>query len=373
MKPKILFVATSDIHIHTFHLSYIAWLAEQGYQVDLAVENRGNLQTPNVSQTFHLIFPRSPFSLQNYKTYQELKKIIDTNHYHAVHCHTPIPSALARLAGRNARANGMKMLYTAHGFHFYKGAPFKNWAIYYPMEYILSKWTDVIITINQEDLGFIEGKMMHHHSYQIKGIGVNGNKFKERNSDEKAILKQKLGFSPNEYLLLYVAEFIPRKNHAFLIESLPKLIEKCPNIVMVFAGKGVLLESMKSLAKKLNIERNIRFLGFRNDVQDLAAIADIGISSSKHEGLGLGLAEEMLCGVPIVATKDKGHREMVVHGKNGFLFEQENSSEFVEFISKIYHNPELHQVLAAHAKEKAKEFLIENSLKSMANIYEKHL
>lgn len=373
MKKKILFVATSDVHINTFHLPYIEWLTQEGYEVHLAAENRGNLQIANIAKNFDIHFSRSPFSLSNFNAYKELKNIIESNNYYALHCHTPVPSAIARLAARKTKKHGLKVFYTAHGFHFYKGAPFKNWALFYPMEYLLSRFTDVIVTINKEDFSYIDEKMLHGNSYQIKGIGVNGKKFTERNGYEKIALRHKLNFKESDFILLYVAEFIPRKNHTFLLESLPKLTEKCPNLIYAFAGKGVLYDSMKDLSEKLGVSKNVKFLGFRNDVEDLAAIADIGISSSKHEGLGLGLAEEMLCGVPIVATEDKGHREMIIQGENGFLFEQGNQDQFVGYIEDIYKNPELHQSLSDNAKKTAKEFLIENSLESMIKIYKKHL
>ena len=373
MKKKILLVATSDIHINTFHLPYINYLVGEEYEVHLAVENRGDIQFENVTKRFDIHFSRSPFSASNYTAYKQLKKIIEENEYSALHCHTPVPSAIARLAARKAKRQGLRIIYTAHGFHFYHGAPIKNWALYYPMEYILSSFTDVIVTINKEDFGYIDGKMRHKSSYQIRGIGVNGDKFVDRSTADKISIRNRLNFKESDYILLYVAEFIPRKNHAFLIQALPKLIKECPHIIYVFAGKGILLEAMKTLADNLGVSENIRFLGFRNDVEDLAAVADLGISASRHEGLGLGLAEEMLCGVPVVATQDKGHREMVLHGENGFLFEQGNQEQYLGFVNDIYNNPPLRERLSKNAKETAKEFLIENSLNSMSKIYKTHL
>lgn len=373
MKNKILFVATSDIHINTFHLPYLEWLFQQGHEIHLAVENRGDLQIPFIAKLIKIEFPRSPFSLGNIVAYRKLKKLMDKEQYDLIHCHTPVPSALSRLAGIKSRKKGTKLLYTAHGFHFYKGSPLKNWLTYYSMEYALSALTDVIITINKEDFEYVKDKMWHKESYQIKGIGINSKKFKTISEAQNKVVRTKLGYTEEDFILLYIAEFIPRKNHIFLLEAMPKLLEKCPNVKLVFAGKGILLEAMKRKTKELMIQDSVEFLGFRSDVEVLSSIADIGVSSSIHEGLGLGLAEEMLCSVPIVATVDRGHKEMVVNGFNGYLFEQGNYKDYIKYISMIYEDPALQRRLGENAFIKSQEFLIENSLASMIKIYQKHL
>lgn len=373
MNKKILYVATSDIHIATFHLPYLEWLAEQGIEIHLAVKNKENIKFPLITKIFDLDFPRSPFSTKIFTSYQDLKKIISEGHYNIIHCHTPIPSTLSRLAARHERKKGTKVLYTSHGFHFYKGSPIFNWLVYYPIEYLLSKHTDAVITINKEDYNYVKNKMKHKDAHQIKGIGVNTKKFRTIRDNEKLLLKKELGFNTNDFLLLYVAEFIPRKNHAFLIDSMPELVKKFPKIKLIFVGKGILMEEMKKKRDQLKLNDNIIFFGFRYDVEKFASIADIGVSSSIHEGLGLGLAEEMLCSIPIVATLDRGHREMVVNGYNGYLFEQGNHNEFIKFISEIYKKENLRKIFGQNAYEKAQEFTIENSLSSMAKIYKKYL
>lgn len=373
MKNKTLFVATSDVHINTFHIPYLQWFHNQGHEIHLAVENRGNLQIPYISKLINIEFPRSPFSYSNIKAYRKLKENIQKEKYDLIHCHTPIPSTLTRLAAIKSRKKGTKLLYTAHGFHFYKGAPLKNWLLYYTMEYILSFFTDAIITINKEDFDYINNKMLHKESYQIKGIGVNSSKFKIFSSSEKKSIRANLGYQQSDFILLYIAEFIPRKNHIFLLEAMPKLIKEIPNIKLIFAGKGVLLDKMKEKAKSIGVKKHVDFLGFRTDVELLASISDIGISSSKHEGLGLGLAEQMLCSVPIVASLDRGHKEMIINEYNGYLFEQENSEEYINYILKIYKDLNLRKEFGKNAFIKAQEFLIENSLASMVEIYKKYL
>jgi glycosyltransferase EpsD len=370
---KILYIATSDIHLATFHKPYIKWLSENGVCVDIAVEKRGDFYFDGVQKEFHLNFPRSLFKKELFSTYKELKSIIDSGSYDLVHCHTPVPSMLTRLAARAAKKKGTKVLYTAHGFHFYKGAPLSRWIIHYPAEYILSKFTDGIITINQEDYNYISGKMHHNDSFYIKGIGVDSKRFRPFTIPEKLNKKKSLNIDENTFTLLYVAEFIPRKNHAFIIYALKDLVKIIPEIKILFAGKGVLLDDMKKLAEELEVTSIIDFLGFRSDVNELSAIADVGVSSSKHEGLGLGLTEQMMCKVPIVASLDRGHKEMIIQGETGFMYEQNNQEEFINFIVKLYNNKELRKQLGENAFQKAREFEISNSLDSMIDIYKKYL
>jgi glycosyltransferase EpsD len=302
-----------------------------------------------------------------------LKEIITDNNYKVIHCHTPIPGVLTRLAAIKARKNGAKILYTAHGFHFYKGGPLKNWLFYYPVEWLLSGCTDDIITINAEDYNYINNRMWHKNSHYIKGIGVDDEKFKTLTYKEILQIRMEYGFKPDDFILLYIAEFIHRKNHKFIIETLPELVKFIPDLKILFAGTGILLESMKVYSKKLHVDQHIEYLGFRNDIEKLAAITDVGISSSRQEGLGLGIAEQMICSKPVVASFDRGHKEMVNHGENGFLFRQGNHIEFIEYIIKLYNDQELRKRMGEKSNLEAQKFLINNSLRSMADIYSQYI
>lgn len=366
---KILYIATSDIHLHIFHRPYISWLTSIGCQVDIAVENRGGNIFELVSHTYYLDFPRSLFRKSLFKAYKELKRIIDTGQYDLVHCHTPIPSMLTRIAARNARKNGTKVLYTAHGFHFYKNAPLKRWLVYYTAEFLLSKLTDGIVTINKEDYGYINGKMLHGDSWYIPGIGVDSNRFKPVTFQEKASLRDFYGYHDTQFILLYTAEFIPRKNHEFIIRAVSQIKAFIPELKVIFAGKGILMEEMKQLSLSLDLAQTIDFLGFRTDIERLCAISDIGISASKHEGLGLGLVEQMMCRVPVLATVDRGHKELIESGYNGFLFKQNDTNAFKEKLLYLYKQPKKRIEMGNNAFEKAKGFDIQNSLKAMKAVY----
>lgn len=370
---KILYLATSDIHLNTFHRPYIDWFVQEGHQIDLAFDRRGDYTFPGIHQEYLFDFPRKLDVKKIVKSYKKLHEIIVKEHYDLIHCHTPIPSFIARLAARNARENGCKMLYTAHGFHFYKGGPLSYWLVYYPIEYIVSLFTDAIIVLNKEDFGYVNGKMLHKESFRIPGIGVDSVRFQQRSDAEIQRLRASLGFVDKDILLLYIAEFIPRKNHEFLIRCMPELIKVNQNIKLVLAGRGILLEKMKKLARELEISERIGFLGFRNDINDLCAISDLGISVSKHEGLGLGVIEQMLSGIPVVASMDRGHNESIINGVNGYVYRQNDRNDFLAKATELINNPQLRKKMGHEAKASAQKFDIKYSCAAMFNIYKKYL
>ena len=368
---KILYTASTEIHLTSFHLPYLRWFNEHGFEVHVAYNGINSI--PFADKVWNISFGRSPLDLNNWRAYKKLKKIINEHKYELVHCHTPMASIVTRLSTIKSRNKGTKVLYTAHGFHFFKGGPIKNWLLFYPIEKFMSKFTDAIITINKEDFDLLyKKKFASTGKFKIFGIGLDPERLQIEKYDKKQ-LKKELLFSDDDFILLYIAEFIERKNHKFIIESIPPLINKYKNIKVLFAGGGILKDKMEKLAENRNIKNNVDFLGFRKDIGKYISITDIGISSSKQEGLGLGIAEIMYNGIPVVVSQDRGHRELVVNSKNGFVFEQENNASFLEYVEKLYLNEELRNEMGSSAKKSIEKFLIDNSLKQMTTIYKKYI
>jgi len=364
---KILFIASIDKHILAFHLPYLKLLKDAGFTVDVA--SRGKENMDYCDHKYNVLFERSPYSIGNYKAYKCLREIIESNCYDLIHCHTPMVSVLTRIASIDARKKGAKVLYTAHGFHFYDGAPKINWLIYYPVEWVLSSFTDGLITINNEDYFRAKKRFFAKKKYIIPGIGIREDRFHIVDENEKMKIRKALGVKRNDFVLLYIAEFIPRKNHRFIVECISVLKELIGDICVLFAGQGVLMDEIKSMVDKYQLNDQIRFLGWVNNIGDYIAITDVGVSSSYSEGLGLGLAEEMNCGVPVIATKERGHKELIDHGVNGYMYDIDNKDQFIRFVSELYVDLEKRVALGKNAKEKVKKFHISNSLKCMQEIY----
>lgn len=372
---RVLFVANIHKHFLAFHLPYIQWFKDHGYEVHVAAGGERNVIVPNADKMFYLSLERHPFKLANIKAYRELRRIMEEEDYCLVHCHTAMGAVVGRFAARHLRAKGkVKVLYTAHGFHFFKGSPKKYWMMYYPMERYLSKYTDAIITINQEDYDMVKThSFKNKDTYKIPGVGINTSRLIVTDDTVRKHLRKEYGYSQDAFIMIYIAEYIERKNHRFIIEALPEIVKDIQNIKVLFAGRGVLMTQMKTLAESLNVSKFIDFLGFRKDIGSLIALSDLGISSSRQEGLGLNLAEEMFSGLPVVASEDRGHKELIDNAENGFIFKQGDTNEFIQDVIRMAHDENLRKQFGLSAREKMQKFTLENTLKEMALIYNRYL
>lgn len=372
MPKMILYTATSDIHLKMFHFPYLKLLHDKECDIDIAYEKRGSTKFPLVGQEFRLPFKRNPFCFSNIKAFFILRKLIQQKKYDIIHCHTPVVAVLTRFAAVSAR-NNPTIMYTAHGYHFFKGAPVRMWMVFYPVEYLLSYLTDVIITMNEEDYKLTIRKFKNRHTFYINGMGVNADNFKDIKVKEISKLRTMYKYNTNEYILIYVAEFIARKNHEFLISSLPTLKNEIAQLKIVFIGTGVLFQEMQELAERLKVDDVIDFLGWRDDVNEYLAISDVAISASKQEGMPIGLAEAMSTGLPLVASLERGHKELIHDGINGYMYDQGDYKQFTDYILRLYNDKDLRIAMGKRSKELAKQFSLENALKSMDEIYSKFL
>ena len=368
--PKILFVANIYEHIYSFHIPYLKWLKEHGYEVHVVANELGDYKIPYADRVIEMGIERSPFKLGNIKALKQLRNLIDKERYDIISCHTPMGGVLARLAARKARKQySLKVIYTAHGFHFYKGAPKKNWLLFYPIEKYLSRFTDAIVTINSEDYEILKSKgFKNKNSYLIHGIGIDPSRLAVDDANAND-LRNKLGYKPEDFVLLYLAEFISRKNHQFLIDVLPDVVKEIPNIKLIFAGRGEDKEKLVSSVEKQGMGDYVNFIGFREDVGNLISISDLGISSSNQEGLGMCIAESLYLKRPVVASNIRGHRDLVHNGKNGFLFSLDDKKQFVEQVAYMYNHPDERREMGEYAAENIGDYVIDNTMKEMIAIY----
>jgi glycosyltransferase EpsD len=326
-QKRVLFVATVDFHFKKFHLPTLKWFQDQGWEVHVAAY--GNMKLPYVDVQHSILVDRSPFRTKNFKGYQQLKAIIDKFQFKLIHCHTPMGGVLTRLAARKARIRGTKVLYTAHGFHFCKGAPKKNWLIYYPIEKMLARFTDALITINEEDYRLANDKKFKAGQIlKVNGVGVDTSFFKPVSEKEKRFLRTSFGFQPEVVLLFYAAEFNENKNQQLLIRALGQIKESGPNANLLLAGSGNLMDLCQKISRELGIEERVHFLGYQENVLPYLQLSDIAVASSLREGLPVNIMEAMACELPIVASDNRGHRELVVDRKNGYLINPQDEQQF---------------------------------------------
>lgn len=321
---RILYVTTISSTMDFFK-SLIKELIDDGNIVDIAT----NESEKPVSDCFkewgckivQIPTSRSPFSLGNVQAIKQIRRVAEN--YDIVHCHTPLASAATRIACNRLRKKGLKVIYTAHGFHFYKGAPLKNWLIYYPVEWICAYWTDVLITINKEDF---ERAKKHLHAKKVEyvpGVGIDIEKFANTKVDRKQKRKE-LGIPEDVFLILSVGELNENKNHKAIIEAISKNNDK--SIHYAIAGKGELESFLKDFAKKCGVEKNIHLLGYRTDVAELYKTADLYALPSKREGLNVSLMEAMASGTNCIVSRIRGNIDIVEPKQT---FEPTNSDSIV--------------------------------------------
>ena len=365
---KVLFVATVTTHINFFHIPYLKIFKEKEYEVHVA--SFGEEPIEYCDKHFNIPFARSPLKLQNYKAYKELKKIINDNDYEIIHCHTPVGGLLARLAARKARKKGTRVIYTAHGFHFYKGAPVLNWMIYYPIEKYLAKYTDCLITINEEDYEIAKKKFKAKKIEFVHGVGVDENKFNFKMSEDKKLeIRNNLELAKSDIVISYVAELNKNKNQIMIINAIKELFTTNQNIKVLLIGMGNYIKYLEKNIAKNKLEKNVILLGYRKDVSQLLRITDLYISTSKREGLPVNIMEAMLAELPIIATNTRGNRNLVQNSKNGFLVEIDNAKQLAIKIKELISDKELMKKFGDNARKKVEPYELKNVIKEMEKIY----
>jgi len=378
---KALIIASVASMIEQFNMSNIKLLQELGYKVDVATnfENSGTITNKRANELreelqaidvkcVQIDFSRSILSANNIKAYKQIKKIINNNKYDIIHMHSPIGGVCGRIAARKTRKlNGTRVIYTAHGFHFYKGGPILNWIIFYPIEKILSKYTDCLITINQEDYDLAKNKFKARQTELVHGVGVDEEKFNfEITKKEKEELRNSLGLKSDDFVLIQVGELNKNKNQIMAINAMKEIVKQNKNIKLLLVGKGGLEKEYKKEIEKYNLQNNILLLGYRKDVPRLLKVSNLLLSLSSREGLPVNVLEAMCCGLYIVATDNRGHRELVKNGVNGYIVH--NEKELNKNILKLL-NKEEHNKLTKDFKKSVEKFLLKNIQENMKTIY----
>ena len=305
-----------------FFIPVIRELMDRGHQVDLACNETDSPVAPIYRQWNCTIYPvscsRSPLDKGNLTAIQQIRALVEKGRYDIVHCHTPLAAACTRLACREARRSGTKVFYTAHGFHFFKGAPVKNWLLYYPVEKLCAHFTDVLITINQEDYDLAQRKLKARNVVYVPGVGIDLEKY--RSSDADPFTKRReLGIPEDATVLLSVGELSQRKNHKVLLEAAADI----PNLFLIIAGKGSLQKDLEVLATKLGIANRTKLLGYRTDIAELCAMCDIFALPSLQEGLPVALMEAMASGKTVICSRIRGNTDLMGE-QNPLMFDPKN-------------------------------------------------
>ena len=369
---KVLFSATLVRgHIAKFHIPYLKWFKEQGWETWVAAKNDypdGVCEIPYCDHFVNIDFARSPFSKQTFVAYHQLKGLFAKERFDIVHTHTPVGGVLTRIAAREARSMGTKVIYTAHGFHFYEGAPFANWLLWYPVERAMTRFTDVLITINDEDFNRAK-KFAKCRVEYVPGVGIDLEKFKVNKNRDK--LRRELGVSEFDKVVLAVGDLTINKNHQCIIRSFLDLDE---SFGLLICGTGVERESLLALVSELGLDSRVRLLGFRRDIPALMHAPDMLVFPSIHEGLPVAVMEAMASGLPVIATSIRGIvPDLLENGVNGLVLEDDQPKTIARSIRELASDIGKTERLAAKAQIDSRRFAVDRIVSSVGSIYAKAL
>lgn len=376
---RVLMLATTAAMIEQFNKNNIELLNDMGYVVDIAGNFReGNpiseerLEafrwwiTERGGEYYHIPAVRKPMALgANIKAYRMVVGLLKKYTYSFVHVHTPIGSIIGRLAAHKTHT---KIIYTAHGFHFYKGAPFKNWLLYYPAEWLCSWWTDVLITINQEDYQLAKKHMHARRTEYVPGVGVDTEKFAACCVDREK-KREELGISKDDILLISVGELNQNKNQSVVIRAMAEL--QNANVHYLLCGQGELLQELRQLAEELKVQKQVHFLGFRNDVLELYRCSDVFVFPSKREGLSVALMEAMASGLPVICSKIRGNVDLVENEKGGLYIQPESVKEMASAIRRMCTDVRFRRACSEYNFSAIKKYDTPNCNQIMKEIYQR--
>lgn len=334
---KILFITNLSNGVNSFSIASVKAAKKSGLDFYLAgnFEDTPEEKLKNDEKAYgikicQIDLTRSPYSLKNINAYKQLVKLIKEENIDYIHCNTPIGGLLGRLAGK--KCNVKRVIYEAHGFHFYKGAPIKNWLIYYPIEKWLAKKTNAIITINKEDYERAKRFKLKNNGkiYYVPGVGMDLSQY-DIPDDVRNIKRNELKLKNTDIALISMGDLIDRKNYPVAIETIAKLNNA--NVHYFICGNGPEKNNLKKLTKKLNIDNNVHFLGFRTDIKELLKASDIFLFTSKQEGLPRSLMEAMASGLPCIASRIRGNTDLIENSNCGFLCN--SIDDYINVIKKI--------------------------------------
>jgi len=371
----VLFIATQDDHIYKFHVPFMKWFKKQGYEVHIAanfLDYKEELK--EFGFVLHQIdFSRNPLSKNNIKAMYQIRKLLRGNPFSLIHVNTPIAAFITRFVANKEKIK--PIVYTAHGFHFYKGAPITNWLLYYPLEKIAARWTNALITMNEEDYLAAQKLMQKTRgkAYKVHGVGVDLSRYKK---DDKARYEKRreLNIDDDKIVLLSIGEINKNKNQKQVVEAMSFFpVDIKHKIVYIIAGKGEQEREVKKLTTKYGLDKQVVFLGYSEDIPSLINAADIILSTSYREGLPKNVMEAMASEKPVIGTDVRGNKDLIKHGETGLLIPVGDYKATAEAITKLISDKELCITVEKAAKEYAEQYSLGNVLNKMADIYNERL
>lgn len=363
--------STSPIGPNSFSKAAIMAADEMRWELHMGINRNHPEKVPSKDYDINFYDQhtyRNIFAVKdNWRAYKNLCRYLKDNpQIEVIHCNTPIGGVVGRLAGKKYNK---KVIYSAHGFHFFKGAPLFNRTILKWIEKWLAHYTDILITINQEDFEASQKFKLKKGGKAVYVPGVGIDLLNYTANKTRAEVKKSLSLNDDDFICICMGDIINRKNYKTSIEAIANV--KDSKVHYLICGTGPEVEKLKELSHKIGVYNQIHFLGFRRDIKDLLYASDCFLFSSLQEGLPRSTMEAMAAGLPCIVSDIRGNRDLIEDGKGGFLIEANNPSGYANALVKLMEDPVLRQNMSEYNKEKIKEFDIDKIIGKLLGIFEK--
>lgn len=360
---KRILITSTDLMMVQFLLPHVKNLCENGYEVELACSEVGNRlkevreKVGNLVKVVHEVrLRRNPLSPLNFKGYKDMARIMEKTHYDLIWTNEPVMGVVTRLCAKRLRNLGTKVMYMAHGFHFYNGAPIFNWIVYYPIERLMAHYADMIVTVNAEDFQRAKTFNVNEVKY-IHGIGINTERLVS--CEDHMDIRTELGLKDTDFVVLSIGELNKNKNQQTIVQAIARL--KDPKVHYLVCGKGNQYANLVRMVHKFNLDKNIHFLGYRKDVMDICSQANVYVMPSLREGLPVSSLEAMYCGLPLLTSNIRGLVDVNKEGKNGYLLSPSDVDGFADGIRTLKNNPQKCQEMGIRNRNDVIPFTIEKT------------
>ncbi len=348
---KALFVSSVYGFLSKFERQNVELLASMNVEIYYASNSKNIVYEDSESflDEFGVIYQDIPITQSvfniaaNIKAVIMLRKLIKKEHISIIHCHTPIGGLVTRAA-----CIGLKdiyLIYTAHGFHFYSGATWIRNSVYYFAEYLMSKNTNAIVTINHED-EMAAKTMCADKVYRIPGEGIDANRYSLTSEDDKTKERIELGINDTDFFIISIGEIRKNKNQKKIIETIRYIKANnlvSGNIVYGIIGSGSQERALKRYVKNNKLEDNVKFYGYEIDIRKFLKAADVMIFPSIREGLGMAALEALFTGIPVIASQNRGSKEYIIDKKNGLIVKENTVAAYADAIERVYSYKKEHE------------------------------
>mgnify|MGYP003376391539 FL=1 len=383
VEKHILILATTNDFLLKFEGENIALLQEMGYQVHYGANLRepaylsdGERIRAKGVALHHLDIARSPYLLgENRRALEQVLELVKQRNICAIHCHTPVGGLVGRLAGRMSPLHPV-VVYTAHGFHFYRGAPLYNRMAFYPVEWNLARYTDLLVTINQEDSRAARRLPLKRGGevFRLPGVGLDRRRFSPLPPGERQALRESLGLAPDDLFLLSLGELNLNKNHQVVLAAL-SLLQKTPQglagVRYGICGEGFARPRLEREIRERGLSQVVTLYGYQRDVIPFLGCADATVFPSRREGLGMAGLESLAMGVPVIAADNRGTREYMAFGKNGLIYPWDDPAGFARGIALLRGmDPARRGALSRRCAASAAPFDREHARAAMKEVYQ---